>query len=115
MRASDSLFAEFWARYPKKKAKEDAQRAWDKRRPNSDLLAVMLSALERQKSTPDWQKDSGRYVPLPATWLNGARWTDAVEVEVAADGLSDTARYNLTATVEAERLILTGESRRHDH
>lgn len=80
-RASDPLFAEFWARYPKKKAKEDAQRAWLKRSPTSELLSVMLSALERQKASPDWLKDSGRYIPLPASWLNGARWTDELEVD----------------------------------
>jgi hypothetical protein len=80
-RTADSLFASFWKAFPKKKAKEDAQRAWDKRRPNDELLAVMLRALERQKQSPDWQKESGRYIPLPATWLNGARWTDEVEVD----------------------------------
>lgn len=104
-RASDSLFAIFWTAYPKKKAKEDAQRAWDKRRPTSELLSVMLSALERQKASPDWLKDSGRYIPLPATWLNGARWTDEVDVDVSQRGLSETARYNIAAAEEAERLI----------
>jgi hypothetical protein len=69
-------FNAFWSAYPKKKAKDDAQRAWDKRRPNDELLAVMLRALERQKHSPDWQKESGRYIPFPATWLNQARWTD---------------------------------------
>jgi hypothetical protein len=78
--ADDPRFAVFWEAYPKKKAKADAQRAWDKRRPNDELLAEMLRALEHQKRSPDWQKESGRYIPLPASWLNGARWTDRVEV-----------------------------------
>jgi hypothetical protein len=75
------LFAQFWEQYPKKKAKEAAQRAWEKRRPNDELLAVILRALEHQKASPDWQKESGRYIPFPATWLNEARWTDQEEVE----------------------------------
>lgn len=79
-READRLFAQFWDAYPKKRAKEVAQRAWEKRRPNSELLTVILRALERQRLSPDWQKDSGRYIPLPATWLNQARWTDEVEV-----------------------------------
>lgn len=77
-------FAEFWQAYPKKKAKDAAQKAWGKRRPNSDLLAVMLRALERQTSSPDWHKDSGRYIPFPATWLNRGQWTDE-DTETAPD------------------------------
>lgn len=83
VRQADTLFEAFWKAYPKKKAKDDAQRAWDKRRPNDELLAVMLRAIERQKQSPDWQKESGRYIPFPATWLNQARWTDEVTVEVS--------------------------------
>jgi hypothetical protein len=111
-RAADALFAVFWENYPKKRAKEDAQRAWDKRRPNDELLAVMLRALERQKHSPDWQKESGRYIPLPATWLNKARWTDEIEVDIAGGTLSDTMRYNLAASEEAEQLILANEAAR---
>lgn len=85
---SEDGFGVFWAAYPKKKAKDDAQRAWTKLRPNSELLAVMLRALERQKQSPDWQKDSGRYIPFPATWLNRARWTDEVEVDSTASGMT---------------------------
>jgi hypothetical protein len=81
-READALFERFWVAYPKKKAKDAAQRAWTKRRPNDDLLTVMLRALERQKSSPDWQKESGRYIPFPATWLNQARWTDEVEIDL---------------------------------
>ena len=77
-------FDAFWQAYPKKKAKDAAQKAWGKRRPNSDLLAVMLRALERQKSLPDWQTDSGRYIPFPATWLNRGQWTDE-DTETAPD------------------------------
>lgn len=117
-RAADGLFELFWTAYPKKKAKDDARKAWDKRRPNDALLAVMLRALERQKQSPDWQKESGRYIPYPATWLNDGRWTDEVDVDIAGGGLSDTARYNLAASDEAERIILDLDAKRtgtHGH
>lgn len=89
-READALFEQFWAAYPKKKAKDAAHRAWEKRRPNSDLLAVILRALERQKVSPDWQKESGRYIPFPATWLNQARWTDELEVDVSPGAMTTT-------------------------
>jgi hypothetical protein len=110
LRVGDDLFDTFWANYPKKKAKDDARKAWDKRRPDADLLAVMLRALERQQHSPDWQKESGRYIPYPATWLNQARWTDEVDADVGIQ--SETLRYNRAASDEAERLILEAEARR---
>lgn len=112
LRIADTLFEAFWAAYPKKKSKDDAKRAWDKRRPDSDLSAVMLRALERQKQSPDWQKEQGRYIPHPATWLNQGRWTDEVEIDLAQGGLSDTARFNLAASEEAEKLIQDMDARR---
>jgi len=118
VRTADTLFAEFWAAYPKKKSKEDAIRAWDKRRPDAALLAVMLRALERQKQSPDWQKESGRYIPFPATWLNQARWTDEADVDLADDGLSETARFNVAQSKDAGRLLMEMEARRtgaHGH
>ena len=39
----------------------------------------MLAALQWQKQTESWQRDSGRYVPNPATWLNARRWEDEPE------------------------------------
>ncbi len=105
---SDQLFAQFWAAYPKKKAKEDAQRAWKKLSLNSELLAVILRAVEHQRHSPDWQKDSGRYIPLPASWLNGARWTDVVDVEVDEQPTLGRANTRLAAAVANIKRSETG-------
>ena len=70
------LFDEFWAAYPKHVAKKPARRAWDKLHADRDLLDALLTALEWQIRTEAWQRDGGRYVPNPATWLNGRRWED---------------------------------------
>ena len=71
-----SAFAQFWAAYPKRKDKEKAQKAFAKINPSQELLQVMLTAIEKSKSTDDWKKDNGQYIPYPATWLNGKRWED---------------------------------------
>lgn len=87
--ASDSpLFAQFYEAYPKKKARPAAEKAWQKINPDEQLLAAMLSALERQKSSDDWQKASGQYIPYPASWLNGRRWEDA-EAAIVLDAYAD--------------------------
>lgn len=69
-------FAEFWMRYPKKKSKHDAEKAWAKLKATPELRAEMLTALGVQVLSQDWTKDGGQYIPLPATWLNGRRWED---------------------------------------
>ena len=66
----------FWPAYPKKKAKDDALKAWNKLRPSEELIGRMLAALDRESMSPDWRKENGQFIPYPATWLNGKRWTD---------------------------------------
>lgn len=72
----ERMFDEFWARYPKKKNKGQAERAWLKLKPDETLFAAILSGLERAKASYDWQKDGGQYIPYPATWLNAKGWED---------------------------------------
>lgn len=50
-----------------------------------DLLDAVLTALEWQTRMEAWQRDGGRYVPNPATWLNGRRWEDEPQAEAAPD------------------------------
>lgn len=74
-------FESFWAAYPKKRAKLDAERAWKKIRPTLPLYVEILTALEAHKQSRDWQKNEGMFIPYPASWLRGGRWTDVLEVE----------------------------------
>lgn len=71
--AEDSDFTAFWSAYPRKVAKPAALKAWRsaKRRPP---LADLLAALDRHKRSEQWQ--TARFIPHPATWLNGQRWDD---------------------------------------
>jgi len=76
--AADREFDEFWQAFPKKKSKGQAKKAWDKLRKEKKLppLPTMLQAIAAAKAGHDWQKDGGKYIPYPATWLNGERWED---------------------------------------
>lgn len=77
-----SRFDEFWSAYPKKQAKQDAAKAWKKVSPDDALADRILAALDVRKRSQDWQKENGKYIPLPATWLNGRRWEDEVSLPV---------------------------------
>ena len=41
-----------------------------------DLCRKMSDALNAQKQSDQWMRDDGRYIPHPATWLNGRCWED---------------------------------------
>ncbi|MCC6650652.1 MAG: hypothetical protein IT348_05845 [Candidatus Eisenbacteria bacterium] len=73
----DATFEQFWRAYPRKVAKSDARKAWEKAaRIEPDLLALCLAALAWQTRCEQWTRDSGQFIPYPATWLRGERWTD---------------------------------------
>ncbi|TBV01264.1 hypothetical protein DNK34_21550 [Pseudomonas dryadis] len=47
-----------------------------------------MAALPKHCQRPDWLKDNGQFVPLPASWLNGKRWED----ELAPSGAPPPGR-----------------------
>ena len=67
-------FAAFWEAYPRGESKQAAIAAWDKLRPDDELLAVMGRALKRQMQSEAWQRGIG--IPYASTWLNQHRWED---------------------------------------
>lgn len=67
-------FDSFWEAYPRKVAKQDAVKAF--RKLTVSEREQILPALERQKKGDLWTRDGGKYIPYPATWLNGKRWED---------------------------------------
>lgn len=77
-------FAEFWLAYPKKVGKQYALKAWNKIRPDAALHEKIMQAVDSQKRSEQWRRDNGRYIPNPATWLNGGYWDNEVE-EVKTD------------------------------
>jgi hypothetical protein len=68
----------FWKAYPRKIAKAEAAKAFDKIAPSVELLDQMIDAIEKQRTCEQWVKDGGQFIPYPASWLNKARWLDEV-------------------------------------
>ena len=71
-------FDAFWAAYPKKYSKGAAEKAWQAIDPGRELLETMLRKLAAAKACPDWTKESGQYIPYPATWLRARGWEDEI-------------------------------------
>lgn len=94
-------FDQFWEAYPKKKSQGDAEKAWGKIKPGPDLLKTILESISQAKETEDWQKDGGKFIPYPATWLNAKGWKDDYST-LAKAPISDVARHNLAMVKRME-------------
>ena len=69
-------FDQFWTFYPWKAGKDAAREAWVTRRFTERERQVVLEAVLQQLRWPEWTRDNGHWIPLPATWLNQGRWQD---------------------------------------
>jgi len=72
-------FHKFWSLYPNKVGKSSADKSWKKIHPSKELVSQILTALENHLQCENWQKEDGRFIPYPATWLNGERWNDEIK------------------------------------
>ena len=73
---ADGLFARFWDAYPRKIGKGAAAKAFARLKSPEALVTRMLAALEAVSRSEQWQREGGRFIPNPATWLNQRRWED---------------------------------------
>lgn len=70
---NDPSFEDFWSQFPKKVAKKDAQKAWARMTAGEKALAVAAIPKHAER----W--DDPAYIPHPASWLRGERWTDEIQ------------------------------------
>lgn len=86
--SDDARFETFWISYPRKVARQDAAKAFNKLALVNGDFEKVLAALDAAKASEQWQRDEGKFIPHAATWLNGRRFEDegttkpAVKVDV---------------------------------
>lgn len=69
-------FSDFWTAYPKKIRKAAAMRAWLRKGLNAKAEEIIAHLERRVRSDAQWLDAGGKYIPHPATWLNGDGWLD---------------------------------------
>lgn len=79
-------FEKLWAAYPRKEGKGACLRWWATHTPDDSLLDRMLAKIAEAKQTTKWREQGGKFIPMPATWLNQARWEDEYAVSSARSG-----------------------------
>lgn len=101
----EQRFDQFWERYPKKKSKGAAEKAWVKIGPDDLLTKRIMAGLEKARASPEWKKDNGQFIPYPASWLNAKGWEDEF-TSSAVQVRKDTPKAQETQSVHA---ILQGD------
>lgn len=89
---SPNRFDEFWRIYPRRQAKTRATQAWKSIKPPE--VDSILKHVCDMAMTEDWKKEGGKYVPLPASYLNGRRWED--------EGIKNPTQKSLDELVREE-------------
>ncbi|MBR4742458.1 MAG: hypothetical protein IK079_06155 [Desulfovibrio sp.] len=74
-------FEKFWQHYPRKVNKGSAWKMFEKARKAKILPEIdeLIERLENKRYCDDWQKDDGRYIPHPSTWLNSSGWEEELK------------------------------------
>jgi hypothetical protein len=67
-------FKRFWDIYPRREAKQNAWKSFQKLNPDDELLSVMILWIGRACESEQWQDKSK--IPHAATLLNQRRWED---------------------------------------
>ena len=79
-----TMFEEFWKAWPKsqrKGGKATCQAKWVKLK--LDLQAdQIIKHVEWMKTTEQWKKDNGAFIPAPLVYLNQQRWDGAEIPEI---------------------------------
>ena len=96
-----ALFDVFWKSYPNKKSKPTGRKAFEKiaakfkGKPDEfkSLVSKITSHVEKRKlDDPQWTKEAGQFIPMPASFLNQERWND----ESAPGASHESSQHNFT-------------------
>jgi hypothetical protein len=103
-------FEEFWKAYPKSRrvAKGAAVKAWERAKKSGlPPLDQLLPIVELQKQSQGWLESNGKFIPHPATWINGAQWENEIDT-------SEPAQSNLTPVQPIRETAVEQFQRRND-
>jgi hypothetical protein len=78
-------FERFWLSWPRstrKGAKAACLKVWEKNYCET-CLDQIIKHVEWMKTTDDWRKNNGAFIPAPLVYLNQQRWDGAEVPELA--------------------------------
>lgn len=98
-------FEQFWAAWPRstrKGAKSSCKAKWDKLK--LDIQAdQIVKHVEWMKTTDQWLKNNGEFIPAPLVYLNQQRW-DGAEIPEMTLNVNLCFKDPALEKIEADRL-----------
>jgi hypothetical protein len=94
-----------WPRNPRKGGKAECLKRWIKHHHETQTETI-VAHVNWMKTTADWLKDNGAYIPMPLTYLNQQRW-DGAEIPKPVECDTEAAyQRQLEASIRAfERTV----------
>ena len=89
-------FESFWKNYPVKAHKRKCFEIWLKENLE-EFSEKILEALSVQKTSVNWKKEDGRYIPNPQTYLENGMWED-LSVQPEPVKISEKLAYFMRLT-----------------
>jgi len=109
-------FDTFWAAWPAHPRKVDRLKCLAKwERFGLDLIAAeVMDSVAAWKTSETWTEGNGRFVPMPATWLNQRRWeVPPAALTPAAHLVQQTATVAYLQQLDQDRArMVTGDELR---
>jgi uncharacterized protein YdaU (DUF1376 family) len=96
--AARCRFADFWAAYPNKKGKQEAEKTWKRRKLDGQCDQLITHVLLMAAEDSDWARG---YVPMGSTYLNQARWEDVPKLPPRAGPHSGAGPPQASKTLTA--------------
>lgn len=84
-------FDAFWDLYPRSDGKQPAKTEWDRLQPDAATYASIMADVERRRTSRDWLKDNGQFIPHARTYLRQRRWEDGHKDGQVQRVMSDAA------------------------
>lgn len=75
----EQMFEVFWGLYPKKINKRQCFTAFCNIKGLEKEFESIIKALKEDRSSEQWQRDNGKFIPYPLTWLHQERWKSTFE------------------------------------
>lgn len=82
----------FWLAYPRRVAKADAAKAWLKAIKLASPETIIAAVENQKQNCAQWHKENGQFIPYPASWLNGMRWEDSMEIDFPPEMIQAIAK-----------------------
>ena len=95
----DTGFERFWKAWPastRKGAKSECRKKWDKHYCETQVDQI-IKHIEWLKTTEQWLKANGAFIPAPLVYLNQQRWDGAEVPEIKPKETKDPALAKIEA------------------